>query len=142
MAECLVEKGAVNRLKDIFNNLAQKDLNKAGYKNALRVVGKLVGGLAKSSDGFDQILKETDLVPKLIEAINQININQDLINRKDDQETLKEGFLCIKNLCENDFDKAKIIENKVAECLLNAIKRFNQIPNSTYRENENLQILL
>ena len=61
-----------------------------------------------------------------------------MAKRPRDMETLKEGLKTIEDLVDNNFDKSNLIEEKIPECILDTLRRMNEIPSSAYKENEAL----
>lgn len=134
LAAALLNKGGVSKIKNLFEDMAKKK-NTSGLRDSpLKKVGKLISALSRSPEGFQAIIKETDLLEKIVEEINSAKITQEMEQDFEGLKTLSESLKALQALLENNFDKTELIENKVPESLINLILRFNQLPISYLQE--------
>lgn len=135
LAAAMMNKGGVSKLKNLFEDLAKKQQASNGVRESpIKQVGKLMGALSKTPAGFQSLVKETDLVQKIVDDINAVKINEDLEKDQESLQTLNEGLKALKEILNNDYDKSDIIEYKVPECVANIVRRFNNLPVAFLKE--------
>ena len=136
LAAALLNKGGVSKLRNLFEDMSKQNNKSNVRESPMKKVGKLMGALSKSPEGFQALVKETDLVQKLLEDLNTVKINQDMDKDPESIKTLTECLNTLEEIIDNDYDKSDLIEYQVPECVINVVRRLNQLPVNLIKENE------
>lgn len=138
LAAALLNKGGVSKLKNLFEDISKKNAESKSKYSPVRNIGKLISAFSKTPQGFQALLKNSNMIPQIVDSINNLQINQDMIRDPISIETLQAGLRTLTELVDNDYEKAELIEAKVPECVVDVLRKLNQIPTSVILENYEL----
>jgi uncharacterized protein (UPF0147 family) len=138
LAAALLNKGGVSKLKGLFEDMSKKSSESKSKYSPVRTIGKLISAFSKTPQGFQSLLKNSNMIPQIVDSINNLQINQDMVRDPISTETLQAGLQTLLELVDNDYDKAELIEAKVPECVVDVLRKLNQIPTSLILESYDL----